>query len=185
MLQERFWKDLPWGSAPKVSLRFKNLPALSEITLYLLSQFLHSSKNAFHSFLCSGPVFNLAKREARPGSTCPRVMQQFFSVCAQPCPWIHFVWSAAISQPGCTPGQAGNEQSQWKIMSLSSKMPGSLATDRDVPGTPAQVRTLCEGGSEVTVTFRKITSCVFISVGVYSRAEIACVVPQPKKGKRN
>lgn len=40
-------------------------------------------------------------------------------------------------------------------------------------------------GSEVAVTFRKITSRVFISVGVNSRAEIACVVPQPKKGKRN
>lgn len=35
------------------------------------------------------------------------------------------------------PSWAGNEQSQGKIVSLSSKMPGSLATDKDVPETPA------------------------------------------------
>lgn len=39
--------------------------------------------------------------------------------------------------------------------------------------------------AEVTVTFTKITSCIFISVGVNNRAEIAGFVLQPEKGRGN
>lgn len=39
--------------------------------------------------------------------------------------------------------------------------------------------------TEVTVTFKKITSCIFIPVGVNNHAEIAWFVLQPEKVRGN
>lgn len=165
----------------------QNLLAFLEITLYSPSQFLWSNKNVFPSFLCNCSVSNLATRKARISLTCSQVMQQFFSTCAELCPWIHFVWSAAIFQPNCTSG-AANSDWEW---AKPTEDRASVEQNTWFPSYKygcARNPSLSENfllSSEVTVTFGKITSCIFVSIGVNNHAEIAGVVPQPKKGKRN
>lgn len=166
----------------------QNLQTLLEITLYSLPHFLHSSKNAFNSFLCNHSLFNLAKRKAWVGSPHLKVMQQFLSVHIELCPWIHFFGSATIFQPNCTSDAA---KSGWE---WAKPMEDHVSMEQNAPFPSykqgcARNPSLSENfvlSTEVTVTFTKITSCIFISVGVNNRAEIADrFVLQPEKGRGN
>lgn len=162
----------------------RNLQTLLEITLYLLPHHLLSSKNAFNSFLCNCSLFNLAKRKVRVGSPHSKVMQQFLSAHVEPCPWIHFVWSAAIFQPNCTSGAA---KSGWE-WAKPTKDHVSIKQNAWFPSYKqgcARKLSLCENfvlSTQVTVTFTKITSCILIWVDVNNCVEIAWFVLQPEKG---